>query len=157
MALSHRPHLLNDLTIDGNYGIFPYLYSNDCEKHIHWLETTLDAKVNFIVRERDTREVRHSSISVNGGMFFMADASILPSITNQMVDIRGGTRGMMCTLKKTTSEGEKQWKKALENGAIVKMEYKMQNWGGHIGIFEDPFGFEWMISAFEDSNRVEIE
>ena len=39
------------------------------------------------------------------------------------------------------------WRKALENGATVCSELKVQFWGDKYGTFLDPMGFQWAVAA----------
>ena len=142
----------------GNYGVTPYLLSPECENHISWLERTLGAKVNELHHDKETNKIMHACISVNGGNIAMADASFASSKSDEKEPTRNERLGVhvMCCMRKSIGEGEKQWNKALDNGAKSKMKYKKQEtWDGYLGIFEDPFGFEWMITEYVDEKPAE--
>ena len=130
-------------------GATPYLFSPDCEKHILWLEKVFNAEVREKMHHYTAKEkIMHVRLSINGGKIMMADeyCYFLHHETWQQESFKNRNRGFMTCIEVKPGEGQRLWKKGIENGGKVKNEFKRQDWGGSLGIFEDPFGFEWMIT-----------
>ena len=130
--------------------IIPYLLSPDCEKHIGWLKKVFEVEVEDFFLYKDTKKIMHASLSVNGAHVYLADDYCSEELKYSEPDKKAKSdRGLMCCVEMKIGQGQGQWRKAVENGAKVKVEYKQQEWGDYLGIFEDPFGFEWMLTEEE--------
>ena len=116
-----------------------YLFSSDCTAHMAWLEKVFDAKVGEIHYFKDSKRVMHTCMSIGKGKIMMSD--YMPGKTEK----HSSDRGFAVSLAFDEGEGEKYWKRAVENGGKVEMEYDVQFWGSYFGSFVDPFGFMWFV------------
>jgi len=129
----------------------PYLFSSDSTKHVDWLKDIFEVEVGEIhYFKEDPKRVMHTCVSFqDGGKIMMSD--YMPG-ENEKVS---SNRGFATSLQFSEGNGQKYWKRAIENGGKVKMEYGMQFWGSYFGSFEDPFGFLWFVVEEPSKEKVE--
>ncbi|XP_065056405.1 uncharacterized protein Mb0911c-like [Rhopilema esculentum] len=119
----------------------PYIFSRDCKAHLEWLRKVFDVEVGEMhYFKEDPKKIMHTCVKVqNGGTVMMAD--YMPGTSEKCTSDRGSA----ISLQFERGQGEKYWKKAIENGGTVEFKYEVQFWGSYFGSFVDPFGFTWMI------------
>ena len=126
--------------------LLPYILSPDCRKHTDWLTAAFDAHVGKdISLSEDGARVLHCTVNIGGNDLYMSDRCGPSSrdIENEKVF------GFMCHFNMTNEEDAKVvWKKALDSGAKVAVDLKLQYWGGLHGVVVDPFGYSWSIHVF---------
>ena len=127
-----------------------YLFSRDCNKHIEWLKSVFDIEVGEMhFFKEDPQRVMHTCVSFqDGGKVMMSD--YMPGETEKC----SSDRGFAVSLTFTEGNGEKYWKRAIESGGLVKMEYAVQFWGSYFGSFVDPYGFLWFVSEEIPTDKV---
>ena len=134
--------------------LVPYILSPDCKKHTGWLTAVFDAQVGKDMSlSEDGTNVMHCVVNIAGNKMYMSDRCVP---TNRGT---GNEKpfGFMCHFNMTNDDDARAvWKNALDNGAKVVQDLKLQFWGAMCGVFVDPFGYSWGIHVCP-RNRTKAE
>ena len=123
--------------------LVPYIISSDCKKHTSWLTAAFDAEVGKDMSlSEDGSNVLHCVVNIAGNEIYMSDRCV-PAYSGA-----GNEKpfGFICHFNMTNEdEARAVWKKALDNGAKVAEDLKLQFWGAVYGVLVDPLGYSWGI------------
>lgn len=125
-------------------GVVAYINSPACDKHIEWLKNVFGARQAEIFRSKETNKVMHVSMVVNDGILYLADRSCSDKEPKADDGEIKDTHGFWCHVE--LEEPMALWKKAMANGSTVVFDLKKQYYGGELGCFRDPFGFNWGVA-----------
>lgn len=120
-------------------GVTPYIRSEDCDKHIDWVQKVFAGEVQELFRTNE-KKIMHCRMRFNGGDLYLSDRMCSPSSKHVQEENSEGV-----TLHVVFPDPDMVWKKALRNNAEVIMELEQQFWGGYYGCFRDPLGVRWGI------------
>lgn len=128
-------------------GIYAYIVSSQCEKHIDWIQRIFEGEVKNLYRHMDTKKVMHCDIAFSGGRMMICDAACGPNEGNCSEPNKDG-KGLPPTqpnvmVQVVCKDPDSIWKRAMAEGATVVEELKMQFWGGYFGCLKDPYGVHW--------------
>lgn len=127
-------------------GVVAYINSPFCDKHIDWLKNVFGARQTEIFRNKETDKVMHVTMVVNDGLLYLADRNCscsdeTPKANEEEIT---DTHGFWCHVE--VEDPTALWKKAMVNGSTVVFDLKKQYYGGELGCFRDPFGFNWGVA-----------
>lgn len=135
-------------------GVVPYILSPSCDKHIEWLKNVFGARQVEMFRTKDKKKVMHVSMVVNDGILYLADSTcnMEGQANNGTADDEGGdVHGFWCHVE--LEDAKSLWKRAMDNGSTVVFDLKKQYYGGELGCFRDPFGFNWGVAKAGDCRK----
>jgi len=118
----------------------PYLAVADCRAAMDWYEQVLGAEVTREPIVMPDGRVGHVEMSVDGAVFFMADAH--PEI---QVTAPGG-EGSPVTLHLTVADVDRLTTAARDAGATVDRGPEDSPPVGRVAVFRDPFGHRWFLN-----------
>lgn len=124
--------------------VVAYILSPACDKHIEWLKNVFGARQVEMFRTKNKSKVMHVSMVVNDGIVYLADTKCMDQEPTANDDEIQDTHGFWCHVE--LEDPYPVWKKAMENGSTVVFDLKKQYYGGELGCFRDPFGFNWGIA-----------
>ena len=132
----------------------PYVFFDGrCEEAIEFYKTALGAKVEMLMRFKDSPEkeacptndpamgekVMHASVRLGDAMLLMSDGHCAGKPNFQ---------GFALSLTvKTEAEAERLFK-ALADGGQVQMPLAKTFWSPSFGMLSDRFGVSWMVGVF---------
>jgi PhnB protein len=132
----------------------PYVFFDGrCEEAIEFYKTALGAKVEMLMRFKESPEkeacptndpamgekVMHASVRLGGGMLLMSDGHCAGKPSFQ---------GFALSLTvKTEAEAERLFN-ALADGGQVQMPLAKTFWSPAFGMLSDRFGVSWMVGVF---------
>ena len=125
-------------------GVVAYINSPACDKHIEWLKNVFGACQVEMFRTQDNAKVMHVSMVVNGGILHLSDGNCENEASAPSEEEIEDTHGFWCHVE--LEDPNALWKKAMANGSTVVFDLKKQYYGGELGCFRDPFGFNWGIA-----------
>ncbi len=135
-------------------GVVAYINSPACDKHIDWLKNVFGARQDEIFRDKVTNKVAHVSMVVNDGILYLADRSCSEKAPKanegEIMDIHG----FWCHVE--LQDPASLWKKAMANGSTVVFDLKKQYYGGELGCFRDPFGFNWGVAKADKCRKLGV-
>jgi PhnB protein len=135
--------------------IQPYLFFNGrCEEAIRFYQSALDAKVDVIMKFKDSPEppppgmipegweekVMHASFTLAGNIVMASDGC----------EAQGGYAGFSLSLSVATEEEVARYFNALAEGGEVTMPLSKTFWSPSFGMLKDKFGIGWMVMVHED-------
>lgn len=118
----------------------PYLAVADCRAAIEWYVAVLGAQVTHEPIVMPDGRVGHVELTVDGAVFFMADAHPEIHVTPPSGD------GSPVTLHLTVSDVDGLAAAARQAGATVDRGPEDSPPVGRVAVFRDPFGHRWFLN-----------
>lgn len=122
-------------------GVYPYLTVKGGKVALDFYTRAFGATEEFRAYGEDGERLMHARFRVNGGAILLSD---------DFPEFRGGGDApapQAVTIHLEVDDADRWWKRAVDAGAIVKMELVDQFWGDRYGQLRDPFGHSWSIGC----------
>jgi PhnB protein len=118
--------------------------------HITWIEKALGGKREMVMADpKESNKVMHAAMQVNGGPLYFSDRLGEFGAPDANEPASRGTHLYLGF--DSFNDAQNTWDSAVENNAVVHMEFEAQFWGPHYGVLQDPFGTVWAISAQQEA------
>ncbi|HEU4567229.1 MAG TPA: VOC family protein [Marmoricola sp.] len=118
----------------------PYLAVADCRAAMSWYADVLGATVTYEPIVMADGRVGHVEMSIDGAVFFMADAH--PEIRATAPTGEGSP----VTLHLTVTDVDALTRAAADAGATVDRGPEDSPPVGRVAVFRDPFGHRWFLN-----------
>lgn len=128
-------------------GVIPYLITEPgkCESYVEQLVQMFGGEVKDKFLSEESSLIQHCSVGINEGFVYLADDIRLPGQKPDPDDTKEElTPHVVCSIE--LSDPSQPWDRALEKGASVVVDMKVQYWGDLYGTVKDDKGFLWSLS-----------
>jgi PhnB protein len=136
---------------DGMHTVTPHLVCDGAAKAIEFYKKAFGA-VEMMKLAGDDGKVMHACIQIGNSQVFLVD-----EMPNWGAFGPKALKGTPVTLHLSVADVDKDFQRAIDAGATVKMPLENAFWGDRYGIVEDPFGHNWSLAThIEDLTPEEI-
>ncbi len=127
-----------------NPPMLPYLTVSDAAAAIAFYKAAFAAVEHQRHSMPGSTKVMNAQLSINGGVFMLADDFSKEMNTKSMTpESLGGTPVMIAL---TCPDVDAAWERAVGAGASIRTPLADQFWGDRWGCVTDPFGHSWSLS-----------
>ncbi len=127
-----------------NPPMLPYLTVSDGAAAIEFYKQAFGAIEHARHHMPGSTKVMNAQLSINGGVFMLADDFSQEMNTKSMTPQSLGGTPVMIAL--TCPDVDVAWERAVAAGAKIGMPLSDQFWGDRWGQVTDPFGHSWSLS-----------
>ncbi len=146
-------------TTKDNRVIQPYLFFNGrCEEALQFYGKALDAKVDMMIRYKESPEPPKPGMIPPGfenkimhASFHVGETRLMASDGNSAQ--KASFQGFFLALSVATESEADRAFAALANGGQVRMPLTKTFWSPRFGMVQDRFGIGWMVSVMPEGHR----
>ena len=127
---------------EGYHRVTPHLVVRNAAAAIEFYKKAFGAVEIMRAPGPDGKSIMHAELQIGDSRVFLNDefpnmGALSPLAFN----------GTSITLHLYVEDADKQFKQAVDAGALVLMPLADQFWGDRYGIVKDPFGHQWSIGS----------
>ncbi|GFO66374.1 VOC family protein [Geomonas paludis] len=126
---------------EGFHSVTPMFMFKDCRKAIDFYKNAFGAVERYAM-PGPNGGIMHAEVMVGDSIIMMGDE--FPGENCKSAETLGGSP-ISFYLYVENVDGA--FRRALEAGAIEKMEVQDMFWGDRAGSLQDPFGYNWMLAT----------
>jgi PhnB protein len=126
---------------DGYHTVTPYLAVEDAAEAIDYYKKVFGAKES-VRMDAPGGKIGHAELEIGDSRVMLADP--FPQASTHPPNELGGASASIFMY---VDDVDAVVKKAVDAGAVVKMEVADQFWGDRFGTIADPFGHVWSIAT----------
>nr|WP_315153784.1 VOC family protein [uncultured Flavobacterium sp.] len=128
----------------GAYSLNAYIAIKGCDEAIEFYKKAFGATERGRLLMADGK-IGHAEIIIEGSLLMLSEEnSDWGNVSPKTIG------GNPLTFSLYVEDVDAAFQKAIDAGAIVKMEIKDEFYGDRIGQVEDPFGYKWMIATHKE-------
>jgi PhnB protein len=120
-------------------GVVPYLNVDGAAEASAFYQQAFGAEELQRLPHPDGKRLAHVCLRLNGGTLFLSDTFPEYGVTAQP--------SPSYTLHLQVDDVDAWWKRAVDAGAVVLDELKLQFWGDRYGRLKDRFGIQWSLAS----------
>jgi PhnB protein len=137
-----------------DFTVIPEICVDDARGAIAYYKKAFGAKDLGTHATPDGKRIMHSALALNDGVVFVRDD--FPERNRGKARTPKALGASSVTIHLNCADAHRVWKKAVQAGATVVMPLEQQFWGDVYGVFDDPFGQRWSMSAAH-SEKPDVE
>ncbi|MBJ6752483.1 VOC family protein [Geomonas anaerohicana] len=127
---------------EGFHSVTAMFMFKDCRKAIDFYRNAFGAVERYAMPGPDGKGIMHAELMVGDSIIMMGDE--FPGENCKSAETLGASP---ISFYLYVENVDAAFRRALEAGAIEKMEVQDMFWGDRAGSLQDPFGYNWMLAT----------